>query len=38
MGSITGLVADPHCDDDLVVASDRRLAVVALDPAIAARS
>jgi hypothetical protein len=36
MGSITGLVADPHRHDDLVVTIDRRLAVVALDPAIAA--
>jgi len=28
------LVADPHRHDDLVVAIDRRLAVVALDPAV----
>jgi hypothetical protein len=34
MGRITGLVADPHRHDDLVVAIDRRLAVVALDPAV----
>jgi hypothetical protein len=33
MGSITGLVADSHRHDDLVVAIDRRLAVVALDGA-----
>lgn len=36
MGRITGLVADPHRHDDLVVTIDRRLAVVALHPAIAA--
>ena len=34
MGSITGLVADPHRHDDLVVTIDRCLAVVALDPAV----
>ena len=34
MGSITGLVADPHRHDDLLVTIDRRLTVVALDPAI----
>jgi hypothetical protein len=34
MGSITGLVAAPHCQDDLVVAIDLCLAVVALNPAV----
>ena len=34
MGSITGLVADPHRHDDLMVAIDRCLAVVALSPAV----
>ena len=34
MGSITGLVDDPQRHDDLVVAIDRCLAVVALDLAV----
>jgi uncharacterized protein YaiI (UPF0178 family) len=33
---VRGLVADTDRNDDLVVTIDRRLAVVALDPAIAA--
>jgi|688.fasta_scaffold141656_3 hypothetical protein len=36
MGSITGLVAHRHRHDDLVIAIDRRLAVVALDPTVPA--
>jgi hypothetical protein len=34
MGSITGLVADPHRHNDLVVAIDCCLAVVTLDPTV----
>jgi hypothetical protein len=36
MGAITGLVADPHRHDHLLVSIDRHLAVVALNPAASA--
>jgi glycogen synthase len=34
MVSVTGLVADPHRHDHLMVSIDRHLAVVALNPAV----